>query len=116
VTLIPFFEDSALAAHLQSLQPRAPTRRHQSGDTKLFYGICSRWNRERGYGWVLSDGPIDGVPDKELFCHKSGLPKGIPFLNAADRVEFTLRPARATGKPPEAKIVRIIQTEALAAA
>jgi cold shock CspA family protein len=81
----------------------------------MFYGTCSRWNRVRGFGWVISDGPVDGVPDRELFCHKSGLPKGTPYLKAADRVEFVLRPARAANKPPEARVLKIVEPIAEAA-
>jgi cold shock CspA family protein len=81
----------------------------------MYYGTCSRWNTQRAYGWITSDGPIDQVLDRELFCHKSGLPKGVTALDAGTRVEFTTRPARAAGKPPEARVIRILGDMAMAA-
>jgi hypothetical protein len=111
----PFlFDDEALARHLWGLTKSAP-RRNQSQESKLFYGVCNRWNKMRSYGWITSDSPIDGVPDKELFCDASSLPKGIRELPKGARVEFVTRPSRTAGKPPEARVLRILD-EAEAAA
>jgi cold shock CspA family protein len=72
-------------------------------------------NGQRGYGWITSDAPVTDVPDRELFCHASGLPKGVRALSAGDRVEFTTRKSRAVGKPPEARVIKIIEAAAEAA-
>jgi cold shock CspA family protein len=101
--------DRELAGHLETLS--APARRNnQQQEKKLHFGVCTVWNRMRRFGWISSDGPIETVPpDKELFCHRSSLPKGLGELQRGDRVEFTTKPARQANKPPEAVIVRVIE-------
>jgi cold shock CspA family protein len=111
--MIHLFDDPALDQHIRSLQKLTPPQR-KSG-APMFYGICSRWNGQRGYGWITSDAPVTDVPDRELFCHASGLPKGVRALSAGDRVEFTTRKSRAVGKPPEARVIKIIEAAAEAA-
>jgi cold shock CspA family protein len=64
----------------------------------------------------MADGPVDGIPHEVPFCDASALPKGIGWLQPGERVEFTTRRSRTAGKPPEAKIVRVIETDAAIAA
>jgi cold shock CspA family protein len=101
--------DEALSDHLTSLS--APSRRtNQPKEKKLHFGVCTFWNKMRRFGWIASDGPIESVPpDKELFCHRSSLPRGLGELQRGDRVEFTTKPARQANKPVEAVIVRVIE-------
>jgi cold shock CspA family protein len=117
--LDPFSRRSQLAIYLQSLQqPPAPTRRHQSRKElpPMFLATVSRWNRVRQYGFLLSDSHLDGIAeDREVYIHRSKLPRGCGSLQPGSRVEFTLVPSHLAGKQPQAKDIRIIESIAEAA-
>jgi cold shock CspA family protein len=105
------FDDPFLDRHIRNLSlqksPEAPKRKVL--ETKnVHYGTVSRWHVERGFGFVLSDGPLDGIPDKEVFCHRTSLPKGYTSLEPRARVEFTLHPAHLADKPPQARVTRVL--------
>jgi cold shock CspA family protein len=110
--MLPFQEDPELARHLAAQQPKpAPARRQSSTETKLHLGTVARWNVQRAYGFVLSDAPVDGIPDKEVYCHRTGLPDGVSSLERGTRVEFRLVPPHLAGKPSQAKITKIVEAE-----
>ena len=105
--------DKALADHLTHLSatPKSKERRQHSllKETNLHLGTCCRWNAHRGFGFIASDARLDGVDeDKDVYSHASKLPKGVTALEAGQRVEFVLVPARLPGKQPQARVLRII--------
>ena len=116
------FDDRAIDAHLKKLQgaieapsPPRRERRKQHLEKKVHYATCSRWDRHRAFGFITADVHLDGIgEDREVFCHRSSLPQGLDCLEPGQRVEFELVPSRAAGRPPQAKILRIV-TEARAA-
>jgi cold shock CspA family protein len=78
--------DSELTAFLRSQQP-APPRRHQTEDkTPMHLATVARWNHQRGYGFLTADAHLDGIPkDREVFAHKSSLPRGVDYLTPGQR-------------------------------
>lgn len=81
----------------------------------MYFGTISRFNTSRAYGFILSNSPLDGIADREIYFHRSGMPKGIASLEQGQRVEFVTVPPHVVGKPPQAKILRIIETVSEAA-
>ena len=76
----------------------------------MHFGTVNSWNRKSGYGFLLADGPLDGIgDDREVYAHKSKLPKGVLRLERRQRVEFSLIPSHIPDKPPQAKVVRVIE-------
>jgi cold shock CspA family protein len=58
----------------------------------------------------LSDVRLDGIgEDREVFCHRSNLPKGVDCLEQGARCEFELVPPHKPGKPVQAKIIRVVK-------
>ena len=49
-------------------------------------GICIRWNRARGFGFIVTDDPTR--PDYFLHCSDIQAPSGWRYLNPGDRVTF----------------------------
>jgi cold shock CspA family protein len=75
----------------------------------VFFGTASRFNKARAFGFILSDSPIDRIADKEIYFHRTDMPRGVEELTPGQRVEFrTIRP-HIVGKPPQAKIIRIVE-------
>jgi cold shock CspA family protein len=110
--------DPSLDRHLRGLFNDQPQRRPISKKEEVqmyYFGTVSHWNDPRGYGFLTSDGSIDGVPDRDLFVHAKRLPKGVKTIAPGQRVEFTTVTARTPGKPVEAKVLRIINEMAEAA-
>jgi cold shock CspA family protein len=108
--------DKALSDHLTSLS--APRARNQSSKetTTVHLGTCCRWAEYGSFGFVTSDARLDGIgEDRDVYCHRSKLPKGITSLVPGMRVEFQLIPAHVQGRPPQAKVLRIITETAEAA-
>jgi cold shock CspA family protein len=81
----------------------------------MHLGSVCRWNSQRAYGFILADTDIPGASDREIFVHRSSLPKGVRDIELGQRVEFVTKPSHIAGKQPQAKVVRIIDTEAMAA-
>jgi cold shock CspA family protein len=101
--------DSALDRHLRGLQPSsAPKRRKPKDRPPMHLATVSRWNTKRGFGFLMSDIDIAGCPDRELFCHAKKLPKCMTALTPGQRVEFTPVAAHLPGRPPEARVTRIL--------
>jgi hypothetical protein len=45
---------------------------------------CCRWTQNGSYGFVTSDVRLDGLgEDRDAYCHKSKLPKGVKYSNQA---------------------------------
>ena len=83
----------------------------------MFLGLVARWDARRRYGFILSDARIDGIAeDREIYCHRSGLPKGVTALVQGQRCEFQIIPAHVPGKQAQAKIIRIVPDEMAEAA
>jgi cold shock CspA family protein len=108
---------SRIARSPCSLSAAPKGRRQQSlNENHLHLATCRRWNRHRNYGFLLADARLDGIgEDREIYCHKAKLPKGVPYLESGQRVEFELVPSHVPGKQPMARVVRILDGMAEAA-
>ena len=108
--MFSLFDDVKLDRHIRSLQNLTPPRRQRRKESALHLGTVCRWNRARGYGFLLADAQLDGIgDDREVYAHKSKLPKGVTHLERRQRVEFSLTPSHVAGKPPQAKVIRVIE-------
>ena len=76
----------------------------------MHLGTCNRWDRHRAFGFIAADTDIDGIADREIYVHRSGLPKGVGSLEPGQRVEFVTVPPHIAGKPVQARIICIIET------
>jgi cold shock CspA family protein len=81
--IILLFDDLELNNHLLKLSAAPKGRRQQKGLPSMFLGTVARWNQHRAFGFILSDARLDGIgEDKEVYCHKSKLPRGVGYLRA----------------------------------
>jgi cold shock CspA family protein len=111
--------DHQLDQHIFSLSNKSAAHPKEAATTKektkMYFGTVSSWHDDRGFGFITSDGPIDGIAYRDVFLHAKKLPKGIQTIARGARVEFVTVPARAPGKPHEARVVRVINELAEAA-
>jgi len=77
----------------------------------MHVGTVARWADFGSFGFITSDAPLDGIGEaKDIYCHRSKLPKGVTALEPGQRVEFELIPAHVEGKPVQAKVLRVIES------
>ena len=55
-------------------------------------GQVKKWNAERGFGFIGTDG-------HDVFCHISALPRGTEALEVGTHVGFEIEISSRTGKP-----------------
>ncbi|MGY8709520.1 cold shock domain-containing protein [Bradyrhizobium sp. 18BD] len=63
-------------------------------------GQVKKWNAERGFGFIVTDG-------HDVFCHVTALPVGVKSLEIGSHVGFEIEIGSRTGKPQAAN-VRIV--------
>jgi cold shock CspA family protein len=110
---MPFDHDRALAAHLASLQPSTPPRRHQT--RKVFtvgshQGTCCHYDEVRNFGFItMSDG-------RDVFVAGPILKDcGIKRLVKGDRVSFDLVESKKYPGKMQASNISILLDEQKAA-
>jgi len=55
------------------------------------------------------DAHLDGIgEDREVYCHKSKLPRGVGYLVPGQRVEFELIASTTNRKERQARVTKII--------
>ncbi|RXH23300.1 hypothetical protein XH99_31810 [Bradyrhizobium nanningense] len=60
-------------------------------------GQVKKWNAERGFGFIATDG-------HDVFCHVSALPFGTKALEVGMHVGFEIEISSRTGKPQAANV------------
>ncbi|WP_454647779.1 cold-shock protein [Bradyrhizobium liaoningense] len=60
-------------------------------------GRVKRWNSDRGFGFIVSDG-------HDVFVHASALPAGIKSLEVGVYVAFDIELSSRTGRPQAANV------------
>lgn len=60
-------------------------------------GHVKKWNSDRGFGFIATDG-------HDVFCHVSALPFGIESLKVGAHVSFEIEISDRTGKPQAANV------------
>ncbi|MDN5006158.1 cold-shock protein [Bradyrhizobium sp. GCM10027634] len=60
-------------------------------------GHVKKWNAERGFGFISTDG-------HDVFCHVSALPSGVDSLDVGQHVGFEIEISSRTGKPQAANV------------
>lgn len=63
-------------------------------------GQVKKWNAERGFGFIGTDG-------HDVFCHVSKLPPELDALEVGKHVQFEVEINPRTGKP-QATNIRIV--------
>ncbi|GLR91322.1 cold-shock protein [Bradyrhizobium iriomotense] len=60
-------------------------------------GQVKKWNAERGFGFIATDG-------HDVFCHVTALPHGTDALEVGSHVGFEIEISSRTGKPQAANV------------
>lgn len=60
-------------------------------------GQVKKWNSERGFGFIVTDG-------HDVFCHASALPVGVESLAIGSHVAYEIEISSRTGKPQAANV------------
>jgi|SRR5580700_4448673 cold shock CspA family protein len=108
--------DPAIDRHLRSpIHHQEKATATTKEKSPMYFGTVSTWHDDRGFGFITSDGPVEGVEYRDVFIHAKKLPRGMKSMERGTRVEFVTVPPRVVGKPVEAKVLRILPAMAEAA-